>query len=82
MRKPDHPKVDVLETVIAVHTATTAILVALTKTLEEAGVMKAEHFEANVRMTAARMAARSEGAGLLIEDFADQLQRPGMEGKA
>lgn len=82
MKKPSHPPVDTLEVVVAVHTATSALLMALTKTLEEAGVIKAEHFEANIRMTAAQMAGRSKGAAQLIEDFADQLQRPKTEGTA
>lgn len=74
---------EILETAAIIHSATTAILLALTKTLEEAGVMRAEHFEANVRMLAERT-AREKSAPMaeVMLDFADQLSREEPEGSA
>lgn len=67
---------DVLETAAIIHSATTSILIALTKTLEQAGVMRAEHFEANVRVLAERsIREHSHQMGLIMLDFADQLSR-------
>lgn len=83
MSKQDTTPDEMLETAAIIHSATTAILLALTKTLEEAGVMRAEHFEANVRMLAARTAReKSTSMAAVMLDFADQLNRDEPEGSA
>lgn len=74
---------EVLETTAIIHAATTSILLALTKTLEEAGAMNAKHFEANVRMLAERTAREKSGPmAEVMLDFADQLSREDPEGSA
>lgn len=77
-------KHDELITLVAdIHAAQTSALVTLVKTLEEAGALQAEHYEANLRMFAEAFAAKSGPAVTqLMLDLADQISREEPEGNA
>jgi hypothetical protein len=58
------------------HSATTNILLCLTKVLEENGALRAEDFEAIVRIMAqGKTGRKSPEMAALMLDFADQLSR-------
>lgn len=74
---------ELLDLIAQLHAAQTNALVTLVKTLEEAGALKSEHYEANLRMFAEAFAAKSGPAVTqLILDLAEQISREGPEGNA
>lgn len=74
---------ELLDLVAQLHAAQTNALVTLVKTLEEAGALKSEHYEANLRMFAEAFATKSGSAvKQLMLDLADQISREEPEGNA
>lgn len=74
---------EIVDLITAMHATQTNAIVTLVKTLEEAGAIQAEHFEANLRMFAEAFAAKSGSAVTqLMLDIADQMSRRDPEGNA
>ncbi|KAA0679595.1 hypothetical protein DTW90_37445 [Neorhizobium sp. P12A] len=74
---------DIRDAIAQLNAAHTSMLLALVKTLEETGTIKAQHYEANVRIVAAMTAKDHPGlAAELLALFAEQLRRDWPEGKA
>lgn len=74
---------EIVDLITDMHAAQTNALLTLVKTLEEAGAIQAEHYEANLRMFAEAFAAKSGPAVTqLMLDLADQVSRQEPEGNA
>lgn len=76
-------ELDVIDTISQMNAAHTSMLLALAKTLEEAGAMSVEHFQMNVRIIAELTAREKPGfAADLLFQFVEQLDRDIPEGRA
>jgi hypothetical protein len=76
MAKTRDPSNELLDALADVHMANSAALLALAKTLEEAGAMKVEDYERMLRSTSESLARRGAvGPASFVDDLADIMKR-------